>query len=174
MLKEPEIELRLVSGFGCGSGAIRLVSHGEFTHVDAVVPKGGIPNIEWPAGSLVGARSDRIGGKPSGLQCRPFGYERVHKAVRFHSPASELQVQGFWSFLYSQEEHKYDKPSILANVFNANWHAAGEYVCSAAICDALQSIDWLKPCYSPWWEIRPQELANMVSSRGATWEPDLA
>jgi hypothetical protein len=164
------IDLRFVSGFGCGSGAIREVSHGEFTHVDAVVPKGGIANIEWPEGSLVGARSDKIGGKPAGLQCRPFGYEPVKKAVIFHLAVNNLQEQGFWSFLYSQETHKYDKPSILANVFNANWHAAGHYVCSAAICDALQSADWFKPCYSSWWEIRPVALADMVSANGATWE----
>lgn len=156
-------------GYDLSSWAISLFSAGHFSHVDAIVPTGGVPNIPWDGGSLVGARSDKICGKPAGLQCRPFGYEPVKEAVIFHLPATEEQETAFWAFLYSQEGHKYDKLGILGFVFNTNWHAPGEFFCDAVMLDALQSADWISPCYSPYWKITPVALANLVSANGATW-----
>jgi hypothetical protein len=165
------IDLRFVRGYGPDSCAISVVGHGDFSHVDAQVPVEGIPNVPWPAGSLVGSRSDKVGGKPAGLQCRPFGYEKVKKAVTFHLPATEEQSTAFWAHLYSEEGYLYDKPGIIAYAFNTNWHRMGEFYCSAAILDALQAADWIGPLYSQYWEINPVALANLVSARlGVTWE----
>jgi hypothetical protein len=166
-----EIALRFVLGFDLSSWAISVFSAGHFSHVDAIVPAGGIANTpRWKAGSLVGARSDKIGGKPAGLQCRPFGYEKVKQAVIFHLPSTDEQVQAFWAFLYSQEDHAYDKQSIIAYAFNTNWHTPGAFVCSAAILDALQSADWISPLYSSYIKITPVALSNLVSAKGAKWD----
>jgi hypothetical protein len=166
------INLRFVGGYGLSSGAIKLFSAGPFSHVDARVPVGGVALAPlWPAGSLVGARSDKIGGKPPGLQCRPFGYEKVKVAVEFHLPATVEQEQAFWASLYSEEADKYDSKGIIAFAFNVNWHSPGEFFCSAAIGNGLESADWMAPTYSPYSKIPPVALANLVSSRaGVTWE----
>jgi hypothetical protein len=166
------IDLRFVQGFGFSSWAIEDFSAGRFSHVDAIVPRGGIPDIPWMPYSLVGERSDKVGGKPPGLNARPYGYESVKKAVIFHLPSSLEQTTAFWAFLYSQEGHAYDKPSIWAYAFNANWHRWGTYVCSAAILNALQSADRMRSLYSPFWKVTPVALANLVSADGATWEDD--
>ena len=167
------IDLRFVLGYDCESTAIGVFSAGHLSHVDAVVPAGGISLApDWAPGDLVGARSDKIGGKPPGLQCRPFGYEKVKSAEVFHLPAAVEQEQSFWAFLYSQEADRYDEWGIVAFAFNTNWHKAGTYFCSAAICDALQSADWMAPTYYAYNKITPVALANLVSSRrGVTWEP---
>jgi hypothetical protein len=165
------ITLRFVMGYGPSSWAIALFSAGHFSHVDAVVPKGGLPNIEWLGGSLVGSRSDRIGGKPPGLQCRPYGYERVKRVVLFHLPATREQVTAFWAFLYSQETHKYDKAGILAFAFNSNLHSPGQFFCSAAMLDALQSADRIRPLYRPYSKTTPVGLADLLAQGGASWEP---
>jgi hypothetical protein len=165
------IDLRFVLGFDFESAAIALFSAGHFSHVDARVPIGGVPNVPWKAGSLVGARSDKIGSKPPGLQCRPADYESVKRAVVFHLPVTALEEQSFWSFLYSQEGKAYDKVGIIAFVFNTNSHEMGNYFCSAAMADALESADWMQPLYSPYWKITPVALANTLSSHiGVTWE----
>jgi len=166
------INLRFVLGYDLSSWAIGLFSAGHLSHVDAVVPAGGVELAPlWPGGQLVGSRSDKIGGKPPGLQCRPFGYEKVKAAWLFHLPATEAQERAFWAFMYSQEADAYDTAGILSFVFNSNLHTPGEFFCSAAILDALESADWIAPTYSPYFKITPVALANLVSSRvGVTWE----
>lgn len=166
------IGLRAVMGYGPSSGVIALFSAGHFSHIDARVPPQGIPGIPWAPGSLVGSRSDKIGGKPPGLQSRPYGYERVFRAMNFYLPAKAEQETIFWNHLYSEEGDKYDKAGIFSFVFNSNLHSPGEFFCSAAILDALEACDWMHPTYSPFWKIAPVSLTNLVTSHGAMSEID--
>jgi hypothetical protein len=172
------IDLRFVDGRGRlsfvpdASLTIEIFSAGHFSHVDAVVPATGIDNCPWEPGSLVGERSDKVGGKPAGLQCRPYGYVSVRNAVLFHLPATAEEETAFWAFMYVQEGHRYDKLGIVAFLFNSNWHTPGTFFCSAAILDALQSADWISPLYSPYNKVVPVALADLTCARGATWEVD--
>jgi hypothetical protein len=166
------IPLRAVMGYGPSSGLIAWRTNGLFSHIDARVPPGGIANIPWAPGSLVGSRSDKIGGQPPGLRCRPYGYERVLRAMHFYLPATEEQEIIFWNHLYSEDGYAYDKPGILSYVFNSNMHAPGEFYCSAVILDGLEASDWMKPTYQPYWKIAPGPLTDTVTTHGAIAEID--
>jgi hypothetical protein len=159
-------------GYGPSSWLIALVSAGHFSHIDSRIPPAGIPGIPWAPGSLVGSRSDKIGGQPPGLRCRPYGYERVLRAVYFYLPATPERETIFWNHLYSEEGYAYDKAGILSFLFNSNLHAPGQFFCSAALLDGLEAADWLEPTYSPYWKIAPVSLTNIVSTHGAIAEVD--
>lgn len=164
------IDLLFRQGSGLASDAIEWISSGDFTHVDAVVPVGGVAGIPWPGGYLVGERSDSVGGQPPGLHCRPPNYEQAKLLVKFHLPALPEQETAFWAMMYSQDGKEYDKKGILGFAFNKDLHTMGLYFCSAVILDGLQSADWGPPLYSPFWRIPPVGLSNLVAFRGAWWE----
>lgn len=163
------VEQRFVLGLDWESEGIALFSAGHFSHCDAVVPPGGVPGTTWKPGDLVGARSDKVGGKPPGLQCRPFGYEPVKLAVRFYLPMSDEQATAFWAFMVSQEGKGYDKAGIAGFALGDDLHTPGTYFCSAGLLDAEQSADWVPPLYSTFNKIPPVALANLNTALGATW-----
>lgn len=100
--------------------AIKAYQHGDWpTHVDCVMPDG----------SMLGARSDVIGGIPAGVQIRPANYTSFKRSeiIEIH--------QGFdqpWlDFLHKQIGKPYDLFDLTADfVAGRDWRNPDSWWCS--------------------------------------------
>lgn len=111
---------RLIAWYGCG--------YGGYSHVDAIMSDG----------TLIGARSDRIGGKPSGVQSRPADYENWIKRTIVSLEVTPQQHAIGEQFLLSTIGSGYDKDDILSLILGRPYHASGHWICSWLM------IAWLK------------------------------
>ncbi len=151
------ITLQFVCGSGISSQAIAWFSSGHLSHVDCVLPDG----------SLLGARSDKCGGRPPGVQVRPPNYEKWQRVVRAELDATPIQEKMYYDFLNKQIGKPYDKKAILAFVLNRDWRERDSWICSELQAAALESCGWLPPLYLSANKITPVALAFAVSARGA-------
>lgn len=107
------------------SKLIRDYDHGMWSHVDCIDPVNG---------TLIGARSDEVGGKPSGVQARPPGYIKFDQAQRVEIPCSWVQQARFYKFVHDQIGKPYDTVDLLANFsLRLNWRNPGAWWCSELI-----------------------------------------
>jgi hypothetical protein len=160
--KSEVIRLRAVGGRDWESEAIEILSAGHLSHMDA----------QCDDGTLWGARSDAIGGKPPGVQLRPPNYEPVALEVILAIPVTLEQKQGWYAWWESQEGHKYDALDILSYVFNSEtMHVEGDWICSAACLRAGQSIDIIEwDLYLPYYKFTPVATTCQYSGiKGVTW-----
>src|SRR5689334_9108316 len=102
-----------------GSWLIRQYDHGPWSHVDAILPDG----------TLLGSRDDELGGKPSGVQVRPAGYQRFLATERVSIPCSDEAETAFYEFLNSQIGKPYDETAIAGFVFQRDWRAPDSWFC---------------------------------------------
>lgn len=114
-----QVELQFSVCDDIGSWAIRLYDHGPWSHVDAVLPDG-----------LLGARLDELGGKPAGVQLRPFTYCNFHAISRVFVDCTEDQRAKFYEFLNSQIGKPYDPSAIAGFVFDRDWRNPDSWFCS--------------------------------------------
>jgi len=126
------IQLQFVKGSGVGSRLIAwwAMGYAGFSHVDAVLPDG----------SLLGARSDAIGGKPPGVQIRPAGYEAWSRRCVVTISSDQQQAARWETFLRSQIDSGYDKADILGLILGIPLASPGHWICSALQFRALQVI----------------------------------
>ena len=142
------IRLRFVdAGHDPGSEAIKIFERGWCSHVDVV----------YPDGSLLGARSDEVGGKPAGVQRRPADYENVIQAEVVTLATSDEQLSAFYSFLEAQVGKPYDKTAILAFALARDWQEPDSWFCSELAAAAL--------VYCGWWPRPPSESVNHITPR---------
>ena len=149
------VRLRFVRGTGWSSKAIEWFSAGPFSHVDAVGTDG-----------LYGARSDAIGGKPPGVQWRPFDYEKVDGSLTIELQATFQQETAFWLFLRSQEGKPYDAVGIWGFATGRDWREPGEWFCSELQAAALEEAKLLNPLYAPASKVTPSALCVILSAVG--------
>lgn len=112
-----------------GSWLIRQYDHGPWSHVDCVLPGGG----------LLGARDDRVGGAPSGVQIRPNGYINFLRTQRIILPCPETSQEAFYGFLRGQLGKPYDQTAIAGFVFQRDWRETDSWFCSELQGVALES-----------------------------------
>jgi uncharacterized protein YycO len=115
-----EIHLQFVCEALLSSQIIAWFSAGHFSHVDCLLDDG----------TLLGARSDLVGGKPAGVQIRPAGYAKFSSRVVMTVPCSAEQKQIYLDFLISQVGKPYDSEAILAFFFNREWRESDSWICS--------------------------------------------
>lgn len=116
------ITMQFVGGEGLGSKIIAWFGHGlPVSHVDTVMPDG----------SLLGARSDRVGGRPPGVQIRPADYEPWKYRLRMVLPCPEPMAQKYYAFVQSQLYKPYDQPGLFgAFLFDRDWRTPDAWWCS--------------------------------------------
>ena len=136
------------------SDLIAWFSAGNLSHVDAVLSNG----------YLLGARSDRVGGKPPGVQIRPPNYAKFALKVIMTIPCTGEQEQAFQNFLYAQLGKPYDKTAILGFIVGRNWREDDSWFCSEAIAAALEAAGIFHPLYLAANKITPSALALAVSA----------
>lgn len=148
------VRVRYVLGTDLASRAIARFSGGHLSHAEAMRDDGQV----W------GARDDRVGGKPPGVQLRPNDYASFAYQIIYTIPTTELEEQSFWAWWESQEGKPYDSRAILGFAFDKSWHDSGAWICSAAVTNALQSIDLIAwDLYLPPNKITPVVSATLVS-----------
>jgi hypothetical protein len=150
----PEISLQFVAERALGSAAIGWFSAGHLSHVDAVLPDG----------LLFGARSDRVGGRPSGTWARPPGYLRFSRRVVATLPASEEQHALWRAFLAAQTGKPYDWRALWGFVFNRDWRQEDSWICSELQARALEVAGLVPPLYLAANKITPVALALAISA----------
>lgn len=152
------ITLQFSATAGLSSDAIKWFERGWCTHVDAVLPDG----------SLLGARSDAIGGKPPGVQIRPDHYEAWTSVERV-SLNDQCLISGdlnakWLAFLMAQVGKPYDEEAILAFAFGRDWRRPDSWFCSELHAAALEACGWFpQPLASVANQITPRDLLLIVS-----------
>jgi hypothetical protein len=104
------------------SDLIAIVGAGLFSHVDIVLDDN----------TLLGARSDSVGGKPPGVQIRPADYNAkvwTHQ-VQIWVPCTALQKGVAIQFAEAQIGKAYDKWAIAGFVVDRDWRNDLEWFCS--------------------------------------------
>lgn len=148
------ITLHFSATDGISSGAIKAFERGWCSHVDAVLPDG----------TLLGARSDTIGGAPPGVQIRHPDYElwTATETLQLLSPA--VMENRFTDWLHDQIGKPYDKEAILAFAVGRDWRQPDSWFCSELMAAALEECGWFPhPLSDIASHITPRDLLLLVS-----------
>lgn len=141
---------RLIAWYGQG--------YGGFSHVDAVLADG----------SLLGARSDSVGGKPPGVQVRPHAYAKWKRREVIELDCSALTANRYYTYLESQIGAGYDTADILGLIVGQPIKTPGHWICSAVQFESGEESGALPymPDVEPQ-QITPDSLRLMFLARGA-------
>lgn len=113
-----------------GSWLIRQYDHGPWSHVDAVLPEGG----------LLGARNDIVSGIPAGVHIRPPGYHAFLGTKIITVPCADALTGLFYAFLRGQIGKPYDQTAIAGFVFQRDWREHDSWFCSELQATAMETV----------------------------------
>jgi hypothetical protein len=165
-MNDAVVKLAFVRGKGCSSGIIGRLT-GFFSHVDC----------EFCDGTLWGARSDKVGGKPAGVWGRPPDYEKWEDRTVFAIPCTTLQRESYHAFYVSQEGRPYDWRAIVNNFgLGYDFRTPDHWFCSDIATAAGESsdlwgipdIDGSRKLFVPTYGTSPGMLAMLVSGKNGT------
>lgn len=142
------------------SSLIAWLGCAPFSHTDIILPDG----------QLLGARSDRVGGKPPGVQIRPPGYVKFAAKVVFTIPCTDAQEGAFLDFAHKQVGKPYDKWAILGFITGRDWRDESAWFCDELVVRCAEVSTIMPYVYMAVWKITPGAAALAVSAIGATWE----
>jgi hypothetical protein len=152
----PPVTLRWVAGVGFGSDLIEWFSHAQYSHVGALLPDG----------RELGARDDKIGAVPAGVQIRPPKYELWKRTLTVKLLTSDVQRAAFCRFLEEQVGEPYDKTAILGFAAERNWREPDSWFCSELQARALEVCGWFPyPLELARYKITPGDLLLAVSAK---------
>jgi hypothetical protein len=154
------IRLQFSRQSGLISNAIAWFSAGHFSHVDAVLPDG----------NLLGARHDRVGGKPPGVQVRPQDYVEFSEKRLFFIPAPPEQARMFYDFLLAQVGKPYDIAAIWGFALDRDWRNPDSWICSELQAAALEQVGRVPRLFLAANKITPGALALVVTAIGGRAE----
>lgn len=150
------IVLQFVGASDLGSEMIEWFSQGVVSHVDAVMS----------GGSLLGARSDEIGGKPPGVQIRPANYENFARVVRVVMPCPGAMADEFYRLIQAEIGKPYDKEGILAFIVGRDWRNPQAWFCSELQGAMLERCGYFEsPLATPSNKLTPAGLLLACSAR---------
>lgn len=133
-------------------------AYGGWSHVDAILRDG----------TLLGARSDSVGGKPPGVQIRPVDYAKWTRRTIIELPCTPYEADTWEAFLRSQVGCGYDKADILGLILGKPLMTAGHWICSALQLDALEVIHRIPKIPLTPQQCPPNMLAAGLQFLGAT------
>lgn len=150
------VTLQFVGAADLGSEMIEWFSAGVVSHVDAVMPDG----------SLLGARSDGVGGKPPGVQIRPANYENFARVIRVVLPCPDEMAARFYEFIKDQIGKPYDEEAIIAFVAGRDWRDPSAFFCSELQGLGLERCGYFAtPLATPSNKLTPAGLLLACSAR---------
>jgi hypothetical protein len=138
-----------------GSRLIEWFDHGQFSHVDSVLPV---------TGELLGARDDVQMGVPKGVQIRPAQYVKGDSLQRISIPCTDAQQNAYYDFLNAQLGKPYDETAIAAFVVGRDWRAPDSWFCSELAAAALEASGLVPRLIAPINKIAPDDLLLVVSA----------
>ena len=131
---------------------------GRFSHVDTVLDDG----------QLLGARNDRVGDSPRGVQIRPPGYTDFIDRVVMAVPVTAEQKDTYLDFLRHQVGKPYDSQALWGFVLNRDWHQTDSWICSELAADGAEHAKIVSQLYLPAYQVTPGALALAMSAVGGT------
>jgi uncharacterized protein YycO len=153
------IVLQFICEDSLASSAIAWFSAGAISHVDCVLDDN----------TLLGARSDKVGGRPAGVQIRPVNYATFTRRVIMTIAANDIQKAKFNNFLMKQLGKPYDTEAIWAFMFNRNWRELDSWICSELQAAALEASGVFNTLYLAANKITPVSLALAASAIGGIY-----
>jgi uncharacterized protein YycO len=148
------ITLQFVGNDSLGSRLIEWYDHGQYSHVDTVLPDG----------SLLGARDDVIGSIPAGVQIRPAGYVIGDRMKRVTVPCSDAREQNYYDFVEAQIGKPYDEKAIAAFFTGRDWRDESAWFCSELVAAGLEAAAVFFPLSAPCNKIAPDDLLLILSA----------
>lgn len=150
------IRLQFVLGAGLSSRLIAWYGqgYGGYSHVDAVLPND----------TLLGARSDAVGGQAPGVRVRPPGYEKWRRRTVVEVPCSEGRAFAWAEVLQRQVGCPYDQQAILGFLFGRREHTKGRWICSALQTHGLKRVHLLHRVPIPDSQVTPDNLFTLVTA----------
>lgn len=147
---KPVIRFQFVLGASFSSRLISWwgSSYNGFSHVDSVLSNG----------DLIGARSDKVGGKPPGVQVRPPNYEKWKRRVVVEIQVAAWQEKAWEKWLKGQVNKPYDKAAILGFILGIPLHDRGHWDCSACGYGSTKAIKLATKCPIPDSSISPNSF----------------
>jgi len=127
------VVLQFVGNPSLASRAIEWLGSGSFSHVDIVLPDG----------RLLGARSDKIGGAPAGVQIRTPDYDKWFAVSRITLELSKSQTKQFMDYAKKQIGKPYDKLAIFSFIVNRNWVEEDSWFCSELVMACCNQVTGL-------------------------------
>ena len=153
------ITLQFLRGTDFGAKAIEWFGHGaDYSHVDTVMPDG----------RLYGARSDKVGGAPPGVQYRKSNYYYAKKelSMRITLDTTPEQDKAYYDFLLKQFNKPYDKMGILSFILGRNWDDLDSWFCSELVTAGLVNCGYFTyPLAVTSNKVAPADLILMLSVR---------
>lgn len=147
------IVLQFTAQDDLGSKMIRWFSHGDYSHVDTVLPDG----------RLFGARSDRVGGQPPGVFARDPSYVDGSKTFRVELPVGPQTESRYFDFLKRQEGKPYDSIGIVGFALGRNWRDNDSWFCSELVAAGLETAGYFHALFVPSNKITPSDLLLALS-----------
>lgn len=126
------------------------------SHVDIVLPND----------DLLGARSDRVGHRPAGVEVRPAGYVPWSRRVVIELASDATQNAKFYKFLGEQIGKPYDKTAIFAFVWNRDWRERDSWFCSELAAAALEAAGLIHHIFNDVNKVTPSALADILTAMG--------
>lgn len=151
------IRLQFVAEDDFASRAIGWFSSGIYSHVDAVLADG----------SLLGARNDKIGKIPAGVQIRPPFYKPFARRCVFKLRTTNNETIKWMNFLFAQVGKPYDKKAILGFITGRDWRETDSWICSELQAAALEAAGIAPQLFLATSKITPVAAALVMSALGA-------
>lgn len=136
------------------SQAIQWFDHGEYAHVDTVMPDG----------LLLGARNDMMAGFPAGVQLRSADYQQGYTLKRVTLPCSDDQQKAYYDFVLAQVGKPYDSKAIAAFVVGRDWRTPDAWFCSELCAAGLEASGVVPPLSASCNKIAPDDLLLVLSA----------
>jgi hypothetical protein len=148
------IVLQFVRGADVGADLIAWFSHGGYSHVDIVLPDG----------RLLGARSDRVGGAPPGVQIRDAAYVEGCEVLRVAIECAPEMAATFEAFVRGQIGKPYDVEGIAGFIVGRDWRDDSAWFCSELASAGLEHCGYFPhPLAAPTNKLTPADLLLVVS-----------
>ena len=143
------IVLQFCRGGDLGSALIEWYGHGQWSHVDAVMPED----------TLLGARTD------GGVAIRPASYlPSSIPTWRFAVPAGDAATNEFCELLRGQIGKPYDWRAIAGFGAGRDWRDPGAWFCSELQAWALERVGRLPLLATPCNKLTPDDLALVLGA----------
>lgn len=136
------------------SRLIEWFDHGEFAHVDSVLPDG----------TLLGARDDVMDGYPAGVQIRAADYQQGYTLLRVSVPCTDDEQKAYYDFVLAQVGKPYDEKAIAAFAVGRDWRSADSWFCSELCAAALEASGVVPTLSAPCNKIAPDDLLLVLSA----------
>lgn len=162
---DPWLDISHVAASAWSSKQIEWFGAGGFSHVDIVVPNWYCDLHGLKRGSLLGARSDAVGGQKPGVKIRPPDYETWPKRLVLRVPCAPDQALKAFTWAATQLDAPYDSFGLVSSfIFGRNWREEGSWWCSELAVRMLEKGAVIYELPVPYWKITPGDSALVCSS----------